>query len=58
MDSQSPNHPISNPQSHLPPSPLPKAEWTPPLLRVTPIAETAGTKVDPGFDGDNALVTS
>ena len=50
MDSQSPNHPISTPQS-----PLSKAEWTPPVLRVTPIAETAGSKATAIGDGTDAF---
>ena len=55
MNSQSPNHPISSPQSPIPQSPLPKAEWTPPVLRVTPIAETAGSKALATGDGNDAF---
>lgn len=45
---QSPNLSISQ-------SPLPKAQWTPPVLRVTPIAETAGAKTNAIGDGTNAF---
>ena len=45
--------PISN--FSISPSPLPKAEWTPPVLRVTPIAETAGSKATAIGDGTNAF---
>lgn len=45
---QSPTHPISQ-------FPIPKAEWTPPVLRITPIAETAGSKANAIGDGTDAF---
>ena len=45
---QSPNLPISQ-------SPISKETWSEPVLRVTPIAETAGSKATAIGDGTNAF---
>lgn len=47
--------PSPTPQPLPQPTPQPKQPWTPPLLQKTPIAETAGTKVNAIGDGLEAF---
>lgn len=49
MDSQSPNHPITQPTVSL------KEVWSEPVLRRTPIAESAGSKANNLGDGTDAF---
>jgi hypothetical protein len=52
MNNQAPNTPITeSPQS----TQSPKEAWTEPVLRITPIAETAGSKATTIGDGTDAF---